>query len=310
MTSHVGDRAPVDGLRRFVDEFDVERLRVDLPDAVTLAVAREPVDEDRDVRFHVSADQREFVVRADMEWLSLPAFAGPGCFFLRGCFFVHGGQFFEESLSQIPLRLFRLHPREQRAAADQQMIRRIVVPANRPHLEEHFAPRGQRRPVGQLHIAGYIVFACRDADDLLGAEPVDRQAFEAVRTRDRKGQVGQRQRAVFVFLLRHVPQSGSEDRHRIRAELRRGDARRLADTLQQGRLTRPELQHRPHRADTGRLLSAASVHAHAVRQIPADVAVVQRKAVIRYGQKREVCCRRGLRRRAEQRQRALEYLFM
>ncbi len=245
-----------------------------------------------------------------MEWLSLPALSSPGCFFFRGCFFVHGGQLFEESLSQIPLCLFKLHPREQRAATDQQMIRRIVVPADRPHLEEHLAPRGQRRPVGQLHIAGHIVFIGCDTDDLLGAEPVDRQRFEAVCPRDRKGQVGQRQRAILVFFLCHIPQSGIEDRHRIRAELRRGDARRLADTLQQGRLARPELQHRPHRADADRLLSAAPVHAHAVRQIPADVAVVQRKAVVRHGQQCEVCCRRGLRRRAEQRQRALKYLFM
>ena len=67
----VVNRLAVDALRVLVHELNVQRLRVDLPHAVALAVAGETVQEYRDVRLEVSADHVQLVVLLIPEGIGL-----------------------------------------------------------------------------------------------------------------------------------------------------------------------------------------------------------------------------------------------
>ena len=61
------DGAAVDGFRGFVDKFNVQHVRVDLADTVALPVAREAVQKNGDIRFHVRSDQAQFIMLENTE---------------------------------------------------------------------------------------------------------------------------------------------------------------------------------------------------------------------------------------------------
>ena len=99
--------AAVDGFRRFVDQLYIQGLRVDLPDAVALAVAGKAVDKDRDIRVHIGADQAELVVAHHFEAR------------VNGQVRLDvGGQFPKERSLQISRRLGAAEACKERHAAD------------------------------------------------------------------------------------------------------------------------------------------------------------------------------------------------
>ena len=58
----VVDSTAVDGLGIFVDKFDIQYIRIHLTHTVALSVSRQAMEEQRDVRLYIGADQAELIM--------------------------------------------------------------------------------------------------------------------------------------------------------------------------------------------------------------------------------------------------------
>ena len=271
----VVDSTAVDGLGIFVDKLDIQYIRVHLAHTVALSVSRQAMEEQRDVRLYIGADQAELIMLLQTK----------RCVF-RDLGIVLPGELFEEIVIEISCSFFAIQPGKKCKAGDQKAAGCIIQPADGAQLQEDGLPFSDGSLIRELDKTVDPSRPCLYANHALGTELPDCQRLSV----NMDGLPGLPQGAAQEFPLCHLPQGSIENHRRPEAEFHRDDVALFLSAPEQVLLPLFQKKHRAHRAYLAGSEAAEPVNRGVLPDIIIDGTALKQKAVIRGGEHGKIGC--------------------
>ena len=288
------NRTTIDGFGGFVHQLDIQHLRVNLLNTVTLAVAGQTVEEYGNVCFHISANQRQLVMLLHAELALI-------FHFLILC-----QQLRQEAVKYIVFRSAVIQPCKQSHAADQNAPLLVHQPAHGTHFQKYILTLGNNGAVGHTHIAADAVLVIAHADNFLCTQSAHRHFHAA----DGDAAACFHRSAAAVFPFRQCAETLVQNHIGIAAEFHSHQTAVLLSAAEELFVTLFQLHCGTYCAGIAVLVAAEAVYTAAIRQKIVDGGAVYQKAVVRTGQQCQVGGRGSGANGVQQGQAAAEYLFM